>query len=242
MDRVFFIYFLGSILYITLFGFRSLFDRIIWHDVHVSSIETFTQKLLFDGHKNAQFRFSMHFLFFMCRISLWSHNRLDKYHYHTMDTFLFFFSSSFFLFCQILGLVFISFSLYFENFIAECATKYSSSATIYILTSANRLQYPPSFMHYVKLSTFHFSSLSLPGFLLQWHSKSYKNIMKTMFGARCEYRKGKHLVNYKIESHFIMRFAFNTNRSHFDGYLVFAFRQPLWSIWLSSQYTIDYRL
>lgn len=167
--------------------------------------------------------------------------------YHTMDNFLFFFFFSFLflLFRRVFRARFHYISLYFKNFIAESTTKYSSSATIYILTSANRLQCP--FIHIMLKSRhlFLLLSLSLSGFLLQWHSKSYKNIMKTMFGARCEYRKGKHLVNYKIESHFIMRFAsFNTNSSHFDGYLdlVSAFRQPLWSIWLSSQYTIDYWL
>lgn len=45
-------------------------------------------------------------------------------------------------------------SLYFENFIAECATKYSSSAKIYNLTSANRLQCP--FIH-IMLNCRHFS-------------------------------------------------------------------------------------
>lgn len=125
MDRVFLIYILGS-LSPSLSVWYSVV-RFCWHDVHVSSIETFTQKLLFDRHKNAQFRFSMHFLFCVCVVFCYDqHNRLGKYHYHTMDTFLFF---------SVLLLLFLFvfragsrarfhlISLYFENFIAECATK-----------------------------------------------------------------------------------------------------------------------
>lgn len=104
------------------------------------------------------------------------------------------------LFCRVTGLVFISFPFISKTLLPN------AQQNIHLRLRFIFWHRPTvSFIH-IMLKCRHFCLLlflSLSGSLLQWHSKSYKNIMKTMFGARCEYRKGKHLVNYKIESHFI---------------------------------------